>query len=71
RKQHREDQRLQQQRITELTRAFSMAEREASHQRGVAEALTLKLGRGSRTKKIQRKRTTKTAPRRTRPTASR
>ena len=34
RKQHREDQRLQQQRIAELTRTLSIAEREASHQRG-------------------------------------
>lgn len=71
RKQHREDQRAQQQRIAELTRALSIAEREASHQRGIAEALTLRFGRGSSTKKIQRKRTTKTAPRRTRPAASR
>lgn len=66
RKQHREDQHAQQQRIAELTRALSLAEREASRQRGIAEALTLKLGRGSSAKKTQRKRTTKIAPRRTR-----
>jgi hypothetical protein len=66
RKQHREDQRIQQQRITELTQALSVAEREASHQRGVAEALTLKLSHGSDTRKIQRKRAAKTARPRTR-----
>lgn len=65
RKQHREDQRMQQQRIVELTQALSRAEREASRQRGVAEALTLKLGRGV-ARKTQQERTAKTTPRRTR-----
>jgi len=66
RKQHREDQRVQLQRIAEVTQALSIAEREASHQRGVAEALTLKLARGTRTEKTQRKRNAKGTPRRTR-----
>lgn len=65
RKQHREDQRLQQQRIAELTQALSQAEREGSRQRGVAEALTLKLSRGSGTGKTQRKRTASAARPRT------
>ena len=65
RKQHREDERNHQQRAAELTRALSTAEREASHQRGIAEALTLKSGRGSSTKKTQRKRAAKNAPRQT------
>jgi len=63
RKQYREDQRAQQQRIAELTRALSQTEREASHQRGLAEALTIKLGRGT-TRKI--KRTAKPTPHRAR-----
>lgn len=67
RKQHREDQRLVQQRMADLTRALSAAEREASRQRGVAEALTLKLGRDNGVKKAQLKRTrtrnSKAAPR--------
>jgi hypothetical protein len=71
RKQHREDERHHQQRIAELTRALSIAEREASHQRGVAEALTLKLGRNSRAENIQRKRTAKTTLRRTRHASAR
>jgi len=64
-RQHREDQHAQQQRIFELTRALSIAEREASRQRGVAEALTLKLDRGA-ARKTQQKRTAKPALRRTR-----
>lgn len=59
RKQHREDQHVQQQRIIALTQALSQAEREASHQRGIAETLTLKLGRGNDTRKTQRKRAAK------------
>jgi hypothetical protein len=66
RKQHREDQRLQQQRVAELTRALSIAEREASHQRCIAEALALKLGRSNSTKKSKRKRSAKAAPLRNR-----
>lgn len=66
RKQHREDQHAQQQRIAELTQALSRAEREASRQRGIAEALFLKLDRGSNTKKARRKHTPKAAPPRTR-----
>ncbi|TAN02476.1 MAG: DNA-binding protein [Rhodanobacteraceae bacterium] len=66
RKQHREDQHAQQQRIAELTQALSRSEREASRQHGIAEALTLKLDRGSGTNKAKRKRTTKAAPPRTR-----
>jgi chromosome segregation ATPase len=71
RKQHREDQRAQQQRIAELTRALSIAEREASHQRGVAEALTLKLGHSSNTGKTKRKRTLKAVRPRARRASSR
>jgi len=64
RKQHREDQHTQQQRIAELTQALSHAEREASRQHGIAEALTLKLDRGNNTKKTKRKHTPKaTSPR--------
>jgi len=66
RKQYREDQRVQQRRIAELTQALSIAEREASHQRGVAEALTLKLSRGASAEKTQRKRNAKATRRRTR-----
>lgn len=54
RRQHREDQHAQQQRIAELTQALSIAEREASHQRGVADALILKL-RGGTTQKNQQR----------------
>jgi len=70
RKQHREDQHAQLQRIAALTQALSRAEREASRQRGVADALTLKLGRGT-ARKIQQKLTSKRAPRRTRHAVSR
>jgi hypothetical protein len=70
RKQHREDQRVQQQRIAELTQALSIAEREASRQRGAVEALTLKLDRGA-ARKTQQKRAAKPARRRTRHTVSR
>jgi hypothetical protein len=66
RKQHREDQRAQQQRIVELTQALSIAEREASRQRGVAEALILKLDRSGRKEKAKRKPTAKATTRRTR-----
>ena len=66
RKQHREDERNHQQRIAELTQALSLAEREASRQHGVAEALTLKLARGTSTEKTQRKRNAKGTPHRTR-----
>lgn len=66
RKQHREDQHAQQQRIDALTQALSIAEREASHQRGIAEALTSNLSRGSDAKRTQRKRTTKAVSPRTR-----
>jgi len=66
RKQHREDERNHQQRIAELTQALSIAERETSHQRGIAEALTLKLNRGGSTAKTLRKRAAKGTPRRTR-----
>lgn len=45
RKQHREEQRMLQERMAALTKTLSTAEREASRQRGIAEALTLKLGR--------------------------
>jgi len=71
RKQHREDERNHQQRIATLTQALSVAEREASHQRGIAEALTLKLNRGSSTAKTQRKRAARATPRRTRNASSR
>ena len=71
RKQHREDQRVQQQRTAELTRALSIAEREASHQRGVADALTLRLSRGGETGKTKRKQPTKAARPRTRHASSR
>lgn len=49
-----------------MTRALSQAEREASRQHGIAEALTLKLNRSSDAKKLQRKRTIDTASPRTR-----
>lgn len=62
RKQNREDQSAQQQRITALTQALSRAESEASRQHGIAEALTLKLDRGSNTKKAKRKPAPKAAP---------
>jgi len=70
RKQHREDQHAQQQRFAELTQALSAAEREASRQRGIADALILKLDRSSM-KKIQRPRTKKQATRRTRSASGR
>lgn len=70
RKQLRDDQRVQQQRIAELTRALSIAEREASHQRGVAEALALKLSLGSNAGKTQRKRPTKAVRPRSRQASS-
>lgn len=63
RKQHREDQRVQQQRIAELTQGLSEAEREASRQRGMAEALTLKLSRSRDTQTGKRKRAAKAASR--------
>jgi len=71
RKQQREDQRAQQQRIVELTQALSIAEREASRQRGVAEALILQLDRSGRTEKAKRKPTAKATPRRTRHVSAR
>lgn len=61
RKQHREDQRLLQERVTALTRTLSTAEREASRQRGIAEALTLQLGRGHGSQTGKRKRPVKTS----------
>lgn len=66
RKQHREDQRILQERMTVLTEALSTAEREASRQRGIAEALTLKLGRSQRTQAGKRKRPIKTSAKRSR-----
>lgn len=51
RKHHQQEVQALQRTITELTRSLGAAERDAAHQRGVAEALKLKLpstGRGSR-----------------------
>lgn len=49
RKYHQQEVQTLQRTITELTRSLGAAEREAAHQRGIAEALTLKLSSAGRT----------------------
>lgn len=50
RKQHQAETQALQRTVTELTRSLSVAEREAAHQRGVAEALKIKLPNTGREK---------------------